>query len=130
MISIHPNQNLYFNDILGNQTIRKFEKDYWAVSNKILINKVLELNKTNDKIYYDFKGSPFKYLSLKYFNKKEKNKFIHIDDVNNFSGKYYMFVLSRWGLKLNKYYKTDKDIIFEVKYDGIPVNGVYINEKK
>lgn len=130
MVSIHPNQNLYFNNILGSQTIRKFEKDYWAVSNKILINKVLELNKTKDIIYYDFRGSPLKHLSLKYSNKKDKIKFIHIDDVNNFSGEYYMFILSRWGLKLNKYYKTDKDIIFEVKYDGVPVNGVYLNEKK
>ena len=96
-------------------------------SNKILIDKVVEQSINKDKIYYDFKGSPLKFLHIRFLEPNLKKKFIHIKDIENFNGEYYMFVLSRWGLNLRNFYKDKKDIVFEVKFDDIPVNGVYKN---
>ena len=127
MIKNHPNQQIYFNDILEKNIIKQFEKDYWAVSNKILIDKVVEQSINKDKIYYDFRGSPLKFLHIRFLEPNLKKKFIHIKDIENFKGEYYMFVLSRWGLNLRNFYKDKKDIVFEVKFDDIPVNGVYKN---
>ena len=49
IIKLHPNQNIYFNQLAGKDPMRYFEGDYWACSMRTGLEWILE-NDTSDKI--------------------------------------------------------------------------------
>ncbi len=120
----HPYQYTYFNNIFFNKkTINYFERDYWGVSNKDLIDHVAEIDKS-EKIYYQFnyEGSNF-YLSLNGLSKIDKDRFINTRKMNKTSKYYYLFYNNVQNIPpkfLNKY-----KVIKEIKVDGVVINAVY-----
>ena len=48
---LHPHQYLYFNNIFVKNGLKKFEKDYWGLSNKIVLEEFLKKNKKVKIIY-------------------------------------------------------------------------------
>ena len=49
MIKNHPHQNVYFNFLAGKNIEKKFELDYWGLSNKQAYEYILK-NDSDDKI--------------------------------------------------------------------------------
>ena len=49
MIKYHPHQNVYFNFLAGKNIEKKFEIDYWGLSNKQAFEYILK-NENNEKI--------------------------------------------------------------------------------
>jgi hypothetical protein len=133
-IKTHPHQHIYYNNLYSNKTAAYFEKDYWGVSDKTLINKLIQI-KPEGKIYFDYQGSNFN-LSMEIIDKKNKDRFIYVgknqnyqglmynDGKTRYKGEYYIFVLNRWDNSLEYHSKNSKKI-FEVEIDGTVVNGLY-----
>ena len=49
MVSYHPYQNIYFNNLFNNNAHKKFEVDYWGLSGRKFLEEILILEK-NKKI--------------------------------------------------------------------------------
>ena len=125
MIKIHPNQYLFFNNFIIKDPLTKFERDYWGLSNK----KILEvfLTKIDDKkIIYQFGGSMFP-LSIQFLNNEDQNRFIHISKIKNkknYKGPMYYFVNNRFEPNYS-FIKSNSKIIYELIVDDVIINGVY-----
>jgi hypothetical protein len=133
-IKNHPHQYVYYNNLYSNKTAAYFEKDYWGVSDKTLINKLIQI-KPEGKIYFDYQGSNFN-LSMQIIDQKNIDRFIYVgknqnyqglmynDGKTRYKGEYYIFVLNRWDNSLEYHSKNSKKI-FEVEIEGTVVNGLY-----
>ena len=119
---IIPINNLYFNNFV-NKPLEYFEKDFWGLSNKQLLEHVNTLEKK--KIYYDFIGSNIK-SSIKFQNEKDKDRYIYIKDTPDKFDEYYVFVNNRFiDPKEIKLLRSNKNFIKELIIDGTYINGVY-----
>ena len=121
-IKNHPYQYLYFNNFV-NKPLKYFEKDFWGLSNKQLLEHVNTLEK--NKIYYDFIGSNIK-SSIKFQNEKDKDRYIYIEDTTDKFEEYYVFVNNRF-IDSNKIklLRSSKNFIKEIIVDNTYINGVY-----
>ena len=121
----HPFQNSYFNKLFFENPNELFESDYWGISNKYLIDKLVNYENSG-KIYYKYETSNFK-LSLDILDKDTKERFIKYDGSQNIDY-YYLFILKRFKNfntsifeELGKNNKT----ISEVIVNGVVINGLY-----
>lgn len=122
IFKIHPHEYLYFNNILKNPLL-KFEKDYWALSNKKILDEFLK--KVDDKkIVYTFTGSMLP-LSIQFLDEKNQKKFIYYRDINkNYKGPVYLFANNRY-LVNYEFIKLNSETVYEFIYDDVIINGVY-----
>tara|TARA_B100001057_G_scaffold155608_1_gene155848 strand:+ start:2396 stop:4018 length:1623 start_codon:yes stop_codon:yes gene_type:complete len=126
-ISNNPFQYLYFNKLLiGKNSLSIFEKDYWGISNKQLIEYVNNIEK--GKIKWSFHGSNLK-TSLLILNSEDQKKFEQINK-DNYKKKYYVFLNNRYLSKneIEKFLK-EKKFIFKIIFKGEFINGVYIENE-
>ena len=125
MIRLHPHQYLYFNNFIIKDSLNKFERDYWGLSNKEILN--VFLTKTNDdKIVYAFIGSMFP-LSIQILNNKDRSRFIDVNKIkkiDNYKGPIYIFVNNRFNPNY-ELIKNNAETIHELIIDGVIINGVY-----
>ena len=125
MIRLHPHQYLYFNNFIIKDSLNKFERDYWGLSNKEILN--VFLTKTNDdKIVYAFIGSMFP-LSIQILNNKDQSRFIDVNKIkkiDNYKGPIYIFVNNRFNPNY-ELIKNNAETIHELIIDGVIINGVY-----
>ena len=122
----HPYQYLYFNNFFSFKSIKYFEKDYWGLSNKKLIEEVLKIDDTS-KIYYKNYNSNF-VASLDIFPREISSKFININNLENID-RYYIFINNRF-FNQDRIEKitNDKKIIKEFYFNNAFINGVYLKE--
>lgn len=124
IITNHPYQYIYFNNFFSNKKlINYFERDYWGLSNKDLIEYINKTQK-DGKIYYKFNydGSNF-YLSLKRLNKIDRDKFINFSKMPKDQKYYYYFYNNVNNQSFNTNKKFEK--IKEIKLYNEVINGVY-----
>ena len=126
MIKLHPYQYLYFNNFIIKDPLSKFEKDYWGLSNRQILNTFLE--KTNeDKIFYTFIGSMLP-LSIQLLDNKDQARFIEIKNIKNSDGykggPIYIFINNRFNPNY-ELIKKNAEIIHELIINGVIINGVY-----
>ena len=123
-ISNNPFQYLYFNKLLlGKNSLSIFEKDYWGISNKQLVEHVNNIEK--GKIKWTFHGSNLK-TSLLMLNSEDQKKFEQINK-DDYKKKYYVFLNNRY-LSKNEIKKVlkEKNFIFKIIFKDEFINGVYI----
>ena len=89
----HPYQYLYFNNLFSLKSIKYFEKDYWGLSNKNLIEEIIKIDRSSE-IYYKSFNSNFD-ASLNIFPQSISSKFKKIDDNKN-EDRYYIFINNRF----------------------------------
>ena len=126
-ISNNPFQYLYFNKLLiGKNSLSLFEKDYWGISNKQLVEHINNIEE--EEINWTFHGSNLK-TSLLILNYNDQKKFNYIDK-NNFTKKYYVFINNRYLSKkeINKILK-EKNFISKIIFKDEFINGVYVENK-
>ena len=121
----HPLQHSYFNKLLFKNPNELFVSDYWGISNKQLIEKVLKKEKS-EKIYYKFEASNFR-LSLDIFTDSEKRRFMEYSNQENVKY-YYLFILKRFKNFNSKIFEklgNENEIIHEIIINKSIINGVY-----
>jgi len=120
----HPFQFVYFNPILKSQTKNKFDLDYWGISNKFILQKILEMNK----------NQPFKVTTISYTNlndslrvlpleQKEKISIVYSVDQADYVIDNYMKKWSSTDGEQNL--ESDFSIAYNLIIDENVINTVY-----
>jgi len=123
----HPFQFVYFNPILKSQTKNKFDLDYWGISNKFILQKILEMNK----------NQPFKVTTISYTNlndslrvlpleQKEKISIVYSVDQADYVIDNYMKKWSSTDGEQNL--ESDFSIAYNLIIDENVINTVYIRK--
>ena len=76
LIKLHPHQHIYFNTIFEKKANNLFEIDYWGVSNKNSLEKIIKNNLEKEKITIGVASFTNLYLSAKMLPKNLQNKII------------------------------------------------------
>ncbi len=126
MIKNHPHQYSYFNFFLKNDFDKKFELDYWGLSN---YQALLYLSqKAENKIKVSRVSDTDLQLSKQFLPKKLREKILIVGDVNDSD-----FIIDNkihWnGVLYKKERILKKNFIkfYEVKVDNISINTIYKN---
>ena len=128
MIKNHPFQNVYFNFFAGDNVEKKFEIDYWGLSNKQAFEYILEKEKTS-KINIGSAGPISLENSKMILDSKDRNR---INITKNSEADYIIDNYINWHgrLKKEKYqiprsFKIDKNIIVS----GKKISSIYKSTK-
>ncbi len=122
----HPYQYTYYNSFVNNTNIKKFELDYWGLSNLDIMKKLNELepNKKNYRIYV-FSSSPYNF-SLNLMNDSLSKKYMFVDNLDEadyiFTNHFYQ---NKDPIIAEKYLKENFNLIYEIKSDNIRINSIY-----
>jgi len=79
MIKAHPNSNVYFNALVGNEWYKKFDVDYWGLSNRAALEYIAQ--KDNSPVIRIKSASLFSNLPLnvRFLSTKFRQKFFVVD---------------------------------------------------
>ena len=125
LIKLHPYQYIYFNSIFEKRANQLFEIDYWGVSNKNFLEKIVKNNLEKDKIIIGVASFTDLYLSRKMLPANLKNKII-------IAGQEYQnadFILNNNIFEINPKFDDKYSIpkTFE-KYLSLKRGNILINE--
>ena len=125
LIKLHPYQYIYFNSIFEKRANQLFEIDYWGVSNKNFLEKIVKHNLEKDKIIIGVASFTDLYLSRKMLPANLKNKII-------IAGQEYQnadFILNNNIFEINPKFNDKYSIpkTFE-KYLSLKRGNILINE--
>ncbi|MGB1243059.1 MAG: hypothetical protein ACPG49_11090, partial [Chitinophagales bacterium] len=122
----HPYQQTYFNFLVGDSIIRRFEMDYWGATYQQGIQKLIELE-GNKEIIVKFSNDSGKmnmmFLPEEYY--KHHNILIEGDIlkadyyITNYRFKY------DWNQYQLEAYPFDKELIYSMTFRGNPIMGIY-----
>jgi hypothetical protein len=115
IISNHPNQYAYFNNFIKSNH-KKFDIDWWGISNKQVLNYLYEIDK-RDKIYIYSEG-PSLMATLVRMNQSVKDKIFITKELNDSN-----YIITNFIFDKNFEKKFAK--IFEVKTDQSIISTVY-----
>ena len=127
---LHPFQYIYFNSIFEKKANKLFEIDYWGVSNKFSLEKILKDNFQKEQITIGVASFTNLYLSKKMLDKKSQNKLIISgQDFNNAD-----YIFNNNYFEINPKYDDKYNIpqnyrkYSELKKGKILINELYIKE--
>jgi hypothetical protein len=86
LIIYHPYQNVYFNVLAGSHIDQNWELDYWGISYKEGLNKVLSLEEKDKNIRVAFSDYPG-FVNYLYLERDKRNKLIittNLDEADYF----------------------------------------------
>lgn len=123
MRKLHPYQNLYFNYLFVSNPYELFEKDYWGLTNRIVLENFYKKVKSKN-IIYDHRSTII-FKTSDFLNKFDERKFIRYTEIKNLnSGPLYLFVVNRYHPSYKSIKRRSKTI-YEYKIDNTIINGVY-----
>ena len=126
----HPHQYVYFNNLIyKKKLISFFDKDYWGLSNKQLIDFLVE-NYEDEKIYYDHINSSNIYLSLNNLKEIDRKRFIKIENMPKDTKYYFYFFNNANQAPFEKQKKimllnNKNEIVKDIVVDGSSINTLY-----
>jgi len=122
LVRLHPQQHLYFNPLIT-ESLQEFEQDYWGVSTKLGMEKLMEIipqDKSSSVFAYDFPA----WCNFKILNPKaEKLEFVWEQEkgdyfIDNFRRKEHIDAfLNKTGLY--------SDPVYVIYSQGSPVVGIF-----
>ena len=124
MYKNHPFQYVYFNLLAGKNFNEKFEMDYFGVSNKSLLEYIIEKDDKKARIY-NLSTTDLN-LSKKILKKETREKIDIVDNIN--SADYITNNYRDWnGIFEPTKFMIPKNfkIFYEIKVDGISINTIY-----
>ena len=124
MYKNHPFQYVYFNLLAGKNFNEKFEMDYFGVSNKSLLEYIIEKDDKKVRIYS--LSTTDLNLSKKILKKEIREKIDIVDNIN--SADYITNNYRDWnGIFEPTKFMIPKNfkIFYEIKVDGISINTIY-----
>ena len=125
MITYHPYQNLYFNNLFKNQVNEKFEVDYWGLSGREFLENLLVLEKNKNLIKVGVASFFPLERSTKLLEKKEKEKIIIVGQDYQRADYIYSNFTSEVNKKYNNKYEIPSNFI---KVDDLILDGVKVYE--
>ena len=124
MYKYHPHQYVYFNFLTGKDFNKKFEMDYWGLSNKAAIEHIAS---KEDKIVKIAKiGTTDLYAAKNILEKGVTKKISITEDIDN--AKYIINAYRDWTGKMKiQEYKPPQNfkLFYEIKVDGVAINTIY-----
>lgn len=124
LIVYHPYQQIYFNPLVGDSIIRRFEMDYWGASFQMGIQKLIELEGEKN-IKVKFSNEPGKY-NLAFIPKKYKHNILSEKDI--LKADYYI-TNYRFHHDWHQYhiekYPFDRELVHSWTFRGNPIMGIY-----
>lgn len=130
LISLHPFQYVYFNSIFEKNANKLFEIDYWGVSNKSSLEKLMEDNLEKNKIVVGVASFTNLYMSRKMLDAKLQDKLVitgqDFRDVDFIFNNNYFEINNRHDDK----YQIPKNFkkYSELKRGNILINEFYVKE--
>lgn len=124
MYKNHPYQNIYFNFLADKNFNKKFEMDYWGLSN----TKALELIAINEnkKVNVSSVGTSDLVISHSFIDKILRNRISIVNNIEN--SNYIINHYRNWlGDNINMNFVAPLNFIkfHEIKVDGITINTIY-----
>ena len=130
VINLHPFQYIYFNSIFEKNANKLFEIDYWGVSNKHSLEKLLKKNLKQDKVVVGVASFTDLNLSRKFLDKKSKDR-LSVSG-QNFTNADFIFNNNNFEVNpnLDNKYLIPKNFkkYIEFKKGKILINEFYIKE--
>tara|TARA_B100000686_G_scaffold301961_1_gene337682 strand:- start:374 stop:2014 length:1641 start_codon:yes stop_codon:yes gene_type:complete len=127
MYQHHPNQNIFFNILVGKDFNNKFEMDYWGISNKGALEYIIKNN--NQKVKITNINTSDLNLSKNILEKIDRDR---IEIVENFQDADFIINNFRdWnGLTKPQNYKIPQNYVIyhEIKVDEVVINRIYKNK--
>ena len=130
LVTLHPFQYVYFNSIFEKKANKLFEIDYWGLSNKFSLEKIVKDNFQKDKITIGVASWTNLYFSEKMLDEEFKNKLIisgqDFSDADFIFNNNYFEINPKYDDKYNipKNYKKYS----ELKKGKILISEFYIKE--
>ena len=125
MVNNHPYQNTYFNLLAGKNFDKKFEMDYFGISNKNALEFLMKNETKNIKVYSI--SSPIDLnLSKKILKKEIRDKINIIKDINN--ADYIINNYRDWTGKTdgrNLAIPENFKIMHQIKVNKVAINTIY-----
>ena len=124
MYKNHPFQYVYFNLLAGKSFNEKFEMDYFGVSNKSLLEYIIEND--DKKVHVYNLSTTDLHLSKKILKKEIREKVDIVDNIN--SADYITNNYRDWnGILEPTKFMIPKNfkIFYEIKVDGVSINTIY-----
>ena len=122
MVKNHPNQNVYFNNLVREYANKNFELDYWGLSYKENFEYLLKHEK-KEKFYIWNSSNTKMFYSLFSLNYKDRSKFVEVKNKDNANYWITNYYLDKHNYDSDFYQKYE--IINEVKVDKISVNSLF-----
>ena len=120
----HPFQFVYFNPIFKSQTKNKFDLDYWGISNKFILQKILKINK----------NQPFKVATISFTNLDDSLRVLPLNEKEKIS---IVYSVDQADYVINNYMKkwsytdgqenlaNDFKVVYNLIIDENIINTVY-----
>ncbi len=123
----HPYQYIYYNSLINEKHIKKFELDYWGVSNLEVLKNINKLNpnKKNYKIFV-YSESPYDF-SLNLLKKKIADKYMFTKSIAE--AEYIVtnhFYQDDMPSVLDQYLNDNFTLLFQIKSDKVTINSVFV----
>ena len=129
----HPHQHVYFNILSKNFVKNNFPIDYWGVSNRETLERILK----NNEFIYPLKISTASFTDLNktklIINENLREKFIFIEDDHDNADliftNYYYFVRPIYNKKrynIPNHFQS----FYKLRIEGMTINEIFINKKK
>ena len=129
--SLHKStKRSYLNRMINNKIFcmkkaRKFEFDYWGVSNKNTLSYISEIDNRNEIKIFINSVSPYEFSALLLDTEnRDRLKFTNDLDEANYvvTNHYYQ---KGNPIIINNKLKKDFNLIKEIKVDNVPINSIY-----
>ena len=124
MYKNHPHQNVYFNFLAGKNFNEKFEMDYFGISNKSVLEYIIEKEGKKVKIY-NLSTTDLN-LSKKILKKDMREKITVVDNAND--ADYITNNYRDWRGKIKPtefIIPKNFKITHEIKVDDVSINSIY-----
>ena len=122
----HPYQYVFFNNLIKKKNIsQNFDLDYWGLSYKNIIEKILEVDKKNKINIINISENNLFY-PLFSITKEQRDRFIIVEDLKiaDYVTTNYFIEDKKLRSQLNN---LEFKIIYQIKIDGEPINTLYKN---
>lgn len=117
----HPNQYVFFNSLIKNYALEKFDLDMWGISHKQSLDKILEIDTAKNITVYA-KGYTTIRDAYLFLNESEKKRI----KITDFEDANYVIDIKMNRVRKNMVINSiDFDKFFDISVDEMPITTVY-----
>ena len=131
MVIIHPYQNVYFNFLAGKNPGQYFELDYWSLSNREILEKLLKKDSSEKIKIWVSSDTPLQKTINYMIDKNDRNRIIIVENIDesDYILNNYRFLHGEYSINKYNFDETQFEIFEQVKAGEIIINSLYKNKK-
>ena len=130
MFNMHPYQNVYFNFLAGKNPEQYFESDYWSLSNREILEKLLKKDSSEKLKIWVSSDTPLQKTINYMIDKSDRNRIQIVENIDesDYILNNYRYLNGEYSINKYNFDKTQFEIFEQVKVDGIIINSLYKNK--